>query len=226
MLTATAGCRPGFAPDRRADGQGACDAGRVLAPEVATEIAGHLRLLRRPVELVAALDDSDAAAEVADLLSDLASLSDMVSVSTGEHGRRPSFAVASPGVEPTLRFAGPPIGDALGSLVLALLHVGGHPPRVDEATVARIRRLDVPVELETWFATSCRSCGDTLHAFEVISVLNPLVEHTAINGAAFQQEAAARGITAVPVVFVNGERLTEGRTDVEGAVELLERLTG
>ena len=198
----------------------------MLAPELANAIAEHLRLLRRPVELVATLDDSDPSREISELVSDLAALSDMVSVSTGEHGRHPSFAVTGPGAEVALRFAGAPTGDALSALVLAVLHVGGHPPRVDEATASRIRALDIPVELETWFATSCRSCGETLCSFGVVSVLNPLVEHTAINGASFQQEAAARGIAAVPVVFVNGERLTQGRTSIDQAVDLLQQLTG
>lgn len=198
----------------------------MLAPEVADQIAEHLRLLQRPVELVATLDDSDASAEVEAILEDLAGMSDLVSTSTGEHGRRPSFAVSSPGTEVALRFAGPPSGDALSSLVLAVLHVGGHPPKIDVATAERIGKLQVPVELETWFATSCRSCGETLHSLGVISVLNPLVRHTAINGAAFRQEASARGITAVPVVFVNGERLLQGRTTIDRALDALERLTG
>ena len=198
----------------------------MLAPDVAEEIAEHLRLLQRPVELVAALDDGEASAEVADLLGDLVGLSELVSMSTGEHPRRPSFAVTSPGTEMALRFAGPPTGDALSSLVLAVLHAGGHPPKVDQATAERIERLQIPVELETWFATSCRSCGETLHSLGVISVLNPLVRHTAINGAAFRHEASARGITAVPVVFVNGERLVQGRSTIDRALDALERLTG
>jgi alkyl hydroperoxide reductase subunit F len=198
----------------------------MLDPPVATQIAEHLRLLQRPVELVAALGDAEASREVGALLDELAALSDLVSVSTAEHRRRPSFAVTSPGTEVALRFAGAPTGDALTSLVLALLHVGGHPPKVDPAIAERIRDLDVPLELETWFATSCRSCGDTLHALGAISVLNPTVRHTAINGAAFRDEAAARGIAAVPVVFVNGERLVQGRSSLERVVDLLERLTG
>lgn len=198
----------------------------MLEPAVADQIAEHFRLLRRPVELVAALDEDEPSLEVGSLLDQLAECSDLVSVASGAHRRRPSFAVTSPGTELALRFAGAPGGDALSSLVLAVLHAGGHPPRVDEATAERIRRLEVPVELETWFATSCRSCGETVQSLGVISVLNPSIRHTAINGAAFRSEAAARGITAVPVVFVNGERLVQGRTTIDRALELLERLAG
>lgn len=198
----------------------------MLEPDVAAQIAEHLHLLRHPVELVAALDDTEDSQDIAELLSELAGLSDRITVSSGGHARRPSFAITRPGTDVALRFAGAPTGGAREALVLALLHVGGHPPRVDEALAARIRALDVPVEIETWFATSCLSCGDTLHAFGVISALNPHVRHTAINGASFQTEADARGIAAVPAVFVNGERLGQGRMSIERAVDLLESRVG
>jgi NADH-dependent peroxiredoxin subunit F len=198
----------------------------MLGPDVSNQIAEHLGLLRHPVELVAALDDGPTSVAIAELLEDLASLSPLVSVEAGHHPRRPSFAVTRPGTDIGVRFAGSPTGDALSSLVLALLQVGGHPPRIDDPTAARIRALEIPVEIETWFATSCRSCGDTVQAFGVIGVLNPRISVTAINGASFQSEAAARGVAAVPTVFVNGEHLTQGRLSVERAVELLERLTG
>lgn len=198
----------------------------MLSPEVAERIAEHLRLVRHPVELVVAPGDGEQSAEVTELVEDLAALSDRITVARGGHARRPSFAVTRPGTDIAVRFAGAPTGDALSSLVLAILHVGGHPPKVDPGLVERIAALDVPVEIETWFATSCRSCGDTLHAFGVISVLNPRVRHTAVNGAAFSDEAEVRGIVAVPAVFINGERLTQGRTSTERAVELLEARAG
>jgi NADH-dependent peroxiredoxin subunit F len=196
----------------------------MLRPELRAQIAGHLELVRHRVQLTAALDDDDHSRITAELLDQLAGLSPMLSVTERDHPRRPSFAVERPGSEVAVRFAGPPTGDALSSLVLAVLHVGGHPPRIDDALARRIAGLTIPVELETWFATSCGSCGDTLHAFGVIGVLNPRMQHTAINGATFPDEAAARGVVSVPTVFINGERLTQGRMSVDAAVDVLEPL--
>jgi len=195
----------------------------MLGPDIRIRITQHFELLRHRVELVRALDAGEQSSLVAELLDDLAGLSPLVSVSERDHPRRPSFAVERPGTEIGVRFAGAPTGDALSALVLAVLHVGGHPPRIDDATAERIAALAIPVELETWFATSCGSCGDTLHAFDVVGVLNQRMQHTAVNGAAFQDEAAARGVVSVPTVFINGERLTQGRMSVEAAVDALEQ---
>lgn len=195
----------------------------MLRPALQAQIAEHLELVRQRVELVVSLGGDEHSLSTAELVDELAGLSPMLTVARGDHPRRPSVAVERTGTDVAVRFAGPPTGDALSALVLAVLHVGGHPPRVDEVTAQRIAALEIPVELETWFATSCGSCGDTLHAFEVIAVLNPRMQHTAINGAAFPDEAAARGVVSVPTVFINGERLTQGRMSVEGAVDALEQ---
>jgi NADH-dependent peroxiredoxin subunit F len=195
----------------------------MLGPDIRIRITQHFELLRHRVDLVAALGDEEQSPVVAELLDELADLSPLVTVSARDHPRRPSFSVERPGTETGVRFAGAPTGDALSALVLAVLHVGGHPPRIDDATAERIAALSIPVELETWFATSCGSCGDTLHAFGVVGVLNHQMQHTAVNGAAFQDEAAARGVVSVPTVFINGERLTQGRMSVDGAVDALEQ---
>jgi alkyl hydroperoxide reductase subunit F len=42
-------------------------------------------------------------------------------------------------------------------------------------------------------------------------VVNPRIRHEAIDGAAFADEAAARGVMAVPTVFLNGEVFDTGR---------------
>lgn len=198
----------------------------MLDDRTAAKIEEHLDLLRHRVELVAALDDGAASEAVAELLDHVAGLSELVTLRRGEHARRPSFAVLRAGTDVGVRFAGAPTGDALSSFVLALLHVGGHPPRIAPGLAARVAAFGLPVELETWFATSCLSCGETVQAFNTISVLNPEVRHTAVNGAAFRDEASARGIVSVPAVFVNGERFAQGRTSIERAVELLESLGG
>ncbi|MBL8431436.1 MAG: alkyl hydroperoxide reductase subunit F, partial [Dechloromonas sp.] len=66
----------------------------MLDANIKTQLAAYLEKLRTPIELVASLDDSAAAREMHSLLSDIASLSDKVSVrENGDAARRPSFAI-------------------------------------------------------------------------------------------------------------------------------------
>ena len=98
---------------------------------------------------------------------------------------KPSFALRRPGEEPRVRFAGLPMGHEFTSLVLALLQVGGHPPKIDPAlhrTDARPRRR---LHFETFISLTCQNCPDVVQALNVMAVLNPRIRHTMIDGALF-----------------------------------------
>jgi len=72
------------------------------------------------------------------------------------------------------------------------------------------------------FSQSCQNCPDVVQALNLMSVLNPAIHHTAIDGAAFQEEVDARGVRAVPAVFLDGELWGSGRMSLEEIVERLD----
>ena len=187
------------------------------------QLEGHLANLRHPIELVSSLDDGKKSAELAGLLDEIAALSDKITVRRADDDpRRPSFAIVRAGTDVSVRFAGIPLGHEFTSLVLALLHVGGHPPRADEALQQQIRDLDGDDLFETFFSLSCQNCPDVVQALNVISVLNPRVRHVAIDGAVFKDEAEDRRVMAVPTVFRNGELFSSGRMSLEEIVAKLD----
>jgi NADH-dependent peroxiredoxin subunit F len=194
----------------------------VLDPSVSEQLATHLKLVQRPVELVAALDESERSAQLIELLDEVAALSDRVTVRRdGQDERRPSFAIVRAGTDVSVRFAGLPLGHELTSFVLALLQVGGHPPAVPDEVVEQVQALDGEYRFETFLSLSCQNCPDVVQALNVMSVLNPKVSHVAIDGALFQDEVEARGVMAVPTVFLDGEPFDTGRTTLE---QILARL--
>ncbi|HET9311253.1 MAG TPA: alkyl hydroperoxide reductase subunit F, partial [Actinomycetota bacterium] len=108
----------------------------MLDPALSKQLATHLKLVQRPVELVASLDDSPKSTELMELLTEVASLSDNITaVRRDDSERRPSFAIVRTGTDISVRFAGIPLGHELTSFVLALLQVGGHPPAVSPEVV-------------------------------------------------------------------------------------------
>lgn len=62
---------------------------------------------------------------------------------------------------------------------------------------------------------TCQNCPDVVQALNVMSVINPRIQHVAIDGALFQNEVEARKIMAVPTLFLNGEVFGQGRMGVE-----------
>ena len=59
-----------------------------------------------------------------------------------------------------------------------------------------------------------------------MSVLNPGITHTAIDGAVFPEEAERRGVLAVPTVFVDGESFGSGRMELAEIVGKVDELAG
>ena len=187
----------------------------MLDDTLKSQLKTYLERLVQPIELVAALDDGEKSRELDALLTEIAALSDKITLRRDDSdARKPSFAIHRVGTDIGVRFAGVPMGHEFTSLVLALLQVGGHPPRVEPELIEQVRALDGEFVFETYFSLSCQNCPDVVQALNTMSVLNPRIRHVAIDGALFQDEVEARGVMAVPSVFLNGEPFGQGRMDL------------
>ncbi|HEY0894835.1 MAG TPA: alkyl hydroperoxide reductase subunit F [Cellvibrio sp.] len=188
----------------------------MLDAAIKGQLKAYLEKLQRPIQLVASLDDSAKSLELITLLQEITSLSDKVSlIDHGTAKLRPSFAVAAQDESPRIHFAGIPMGHEFTSLVLALLHSGGHPPKVDAKTIEQIKAIDTPFHFEVFVSLSCHNCPDVVQAVNLMAALNPKITATMIDGALFQSEVDKRKIMAVPTVFVNGEHFGQGRMTLE-----------
>jgi len=191
----------------------------MLDNTIKTQLKAYLERLQQPIELIASLDLSDKSQEMRALLEEMAPLSDKLSVRfDGSNARRPSFAVTRPGETPRIGFAGIPMGHEFTSLVLALLQTGGHPPKIEPAVIEQIAALKGSFKFESFISLSCHNCPDVVQALNLMSVLNPNISNTMIDGALFQDEVRARQIMAVPTVFLNGQPFAQGRMSLEEIV--------
>jgi alkyl hydroperoxide reductase subunit F len=196
----------------------------MLDANLKSQLTGYLGRLTRPIELVAHLDTSETASEMRALLTDIASCSEQVHVMETSDAtmRSPSFAVRSVGAEARVAFAGVPLGHEFTSLVLALLQVGGYPPKVDAALIEQIKNIPGEYNFETYISLSCHNCPDVVQALNLLAVLNPGIRHTMIDGGAFQAEVEAREIMSVPSVYLNGAPFGSGRISLEEIVAKLD----
>ncbi len=187
----------------------------MLDDNVKAQLRGYLGRLQRRIELVASLDESEAAGQMRELLDDIASQSELVGVRhDGRAERRPSFQITRAGADTGISFAAIPMGHEFTSLVLALLQAGGHPPKVEAEVIEQIKALDGDFVFETWMSLACHNCPDVVQALNVMAVLNPRIRHTAIDGGLFQAEVEERQILAVPTILLNGQPFASGRLEL------------
>lgn len=189
----------------------------MLDADLKAQLKSYLERLTRSIELVASVDDAEPSRDMLELLRDVAEQSDRVTLieRRGDGERVPSFRIQRTGSDVGVRFAGLPMGHEFTSLVLALLQVGGYPPKLDADTIEQIRSLEGEFRFETFMSLTCQNCPDVVQALNVMSVINPRISHVTIDGALFQDEVAARKIMAVPTIFLNGEVFGQGRMGVE-----------
>ncbi|MFC4819288.1 alkyl hydroperoxide reductase subunit F [Dokdonella ginsengisoli] len=195
----------------------------MLDDSIKTQLQEHFARIERPVDIVAALDGGEKSQELRELLTDIAGLSPQFRlVERAEPGiRMPSFALSTPGQDIHLRFSGIPMGHEFTSLILALLQVGGHPPKLAPETIEQIRALDGEYKFETYVSLSCQSCPDVVQALNLMATLNPRIGVEMIEGATFEQEVTEKQILSVPAIFLNGQEFGQGRMGVE---EILAKL--
>ncbi|HMV53502.1 MAG TPA: alkyl hydroperoxide reductase subunit F [Rhodocyclaceae bacterium] len=186
------------------------------------QLKAYLEKLTRPIELVASTDSGDKSREMLELLREIAELSPLITVSERDDAeRKPSFTIGRTGEPSNLRFAAIPLGHEFTSLVLALLQMGGHPPKFDASVIEAIRNLEGDFHFETYMSLTCQNCPEVVQALNLMAVLNPRVRHVTIDGALFQDEVAQRQIMAVPTIYLNGQVFGQGRM---GAEEILAKI--
>jgi len=201
----------------------------MLDADLVAQLNTYLTNIKHPIELVASLDESPKSAELLELLTEIAGLSDLITLERRDDDiidgiavRTPSFAINRLGTDISVRFAGIPLGHEFTSLVLALLQVGGHPAKVAQELLDQVRDLDVDYTFETYFSLTCQNCPDVVQALNLMSIVNPRISHVAIDGALFQGEVDERQVMAVPTVYLNGELFDSGRMTFEQIVAKLD----
>ena len=198
----------------------------MLDATLKTQLQAYLQNLRAPITLIATLDDSAKSVELRELLVEIASLSDKVSVDeSGSDSRMPSFLIAKQGETRGVRFAAIPLGHEFTSLVLALLWTGGHPPKVEAETLEQIKTLDGG-NFEVYMSLSCHNCPDVVQAAALMAIYNPNINTVVIDGGMFQAEVETRQVMAVPMVFKDDALFGSGRMTLEEIVAKLDVKSG
>ena len=187
----------------------------LLDNEIKGQLNQYLQMMEGDVVLKVSTGSDEVSRDMLALVDELATMSSHIKVETTELERTPSFSVNRVGEDTGIAFAGIPLGHEFTSLVLALLQVSGRAPKVDQKVMDQIKAIKGDYHFESYISLTCHNCPDVVQALNVMSLLNPGITHTMIDGAAFKEEVESKDIMAVPTVFLNGESFGSGRMSLE-----------
>jgi len=187
----------------------------ILDADIKTQLTQYLQLMENDILLKVSAGSDDVSKDMLALVDELATMSSKITVEKAELERTPSFSVNRIGEDTGVTFAGIPLGHEFTSLVLALLQVSGRAPKVEQKVIDQVKNIQGEYHFESYISLSCHNCPDVVQALNVMSVLNPGITHTMIDGAAFKEEVESKDIMAVPTVYLNGESFGSGRMTLE-----------
>lgn len=193
----------------------------ILDTGIKNQLSEYLKLMEGEVLIKLSAGSDSVSEDMAKLIHELADMSSKIKVEQAKLARTPSFSINRIGEDTGVAFAGIPLGHEFTSLVLAILQVSGRTPKIDDKVIDRVKKIDGSYNFETYISLSCHNCPEVVQALNTMSVLNPNISHTMIDGAAFKDEIESRDVMAVPSIYLNGEFFGSGRMDIE---EILEKL--
>jgi len=193
----------------------------MLDTEIKNQLVEYLGLLEGDIVFKVSTDDSDKSQELQLFLEEVAALSPRITIEAVSLPRTPSFVIDRANFVSGITFAGVPLGHEFTSFVLALLQVSGRPPKIAAEVMEAIRAIKAPHHFETYVSLTCHNCPDVVQALNTMSVLNPNITHTMIEGGTFKNEIDEKDIMGVPTVFHNGEYFMNGKTSLD---EILDKL--
>ena len=193
----------------------------ILDADIKQQLAEYLKLMENEVVIKLSVSSGETSNDMAALVNELAAMSSKIKIEQSDLPRTPGFSINRIGEETGIVFAGIPLGHEFTSLVLALLQVSGRAPKVDDKIIEQIKGIKGKYNFETYISLTCHNCPEVVQALNVMSVLNPDITHTMIDGGVFKEEVESKNIMAVPSVYLNGEPFGNGRMTVE---EILAKL--
>lgn len=186
-----------------------------LNTNIINTLTNYLQMMEGDVVFRVSSGSDATSIEMMEILKQISILSPRISIEEVTLERTPSFSINRPGQDTGVVFAGIPLGHEFTSLVLAILQVSGRKPKITDEQITQIKAIPGSFKFETYISLSCHNCPDVVQALNLLSVLNPNISHSMIDGAVFQKEVEEKQIMAVPSVFVNGKPFGNGRMTLE-----------
>lgn len=205
----------------------------LLNASLTAQLSELLKKMVSKIEIVSYVDNSETSQKVRALLEEVSQQSNKISIvevnnnEINNSKRKPSFELRrkldnSVNGESTVSvsFAGLPLGHEFSSLVLALLQVSGYAPKISDEQREAILKLG-PHNVTTYMSVTCLNCPEVVQSLNAISIINPKIQHTAVEGSAFREEVERLGIMSVPAVFEDGKLISSGRAGIDELVAIL-----
>ena len=205
----------------------------LLDSTITEQLKQYFNNMSETITISAFLDDSEKSLELDGFLQEIDVISDKVNYvkntfgenkeleTTLEITRPTSFTLLKSGDKTGISFYGIPGGHEFNSFILAILGLVGIGKKLDDDKLAKIASISKELNVETFIALSCTHCPEVVQALNSIAINNKNIKSSMVDSVVYYDEAKAKDIQAVPVVFINGEMASVGAKTLDELIDLL-----
>lgn len=212
---------------------------KLLDQELQNQIKDYLSPMVTPVSLVLFTQESpcETCAETKQLLSEIAELSDKLTFIEKDlvedikevdlYGieMTPSFVMLDhEGKYRGVKFNGIPAGHEINSFLTAILDMSGVDFGFDPALIARIKKINKPINIKVFVTLSCPHCPGAVNTAHRLAMLNSNIEGEMIEAQTFYTLSEKFQVSGVPKIVINDKHELVGNQPIEAFLKQIERL--
>ncbi len=199
-----------------------------LDPAMKPQLDAVFARMENPIVLELHLDERPVSEELRGWMEELASYTDKLSVVVAENPTEATPCVRIMRVDEEgnlqdsgLGFHGVPGGHEFTSFVLGIYNAAGPGQPIDDESLARIKAIDRPVDIEMLVALSCTNCPDLVVAAQHIAADNPNVRAHAYDINHFPDLKDKYNVMSVPCLVINGEVAGFGKKGIAQLLDII-----
>lgn len=202
------------------------DSGELFTAEMKQQLEGVFYKMERKLLLKLYLDNRPISEELESFITNLAELSDKLTVSVAERndttGLAPCVRVfLEDGSETGIAFHGVPGGHEFTSFVLGLYNASGPGQTIDDELRQEIKGIKEQVDMKVLVSLSCTMCPDLVIAAQRIAAENPNINAEVYDIHHFEELKARYNVMSVPCLVINNDNVSFGKKNIKQIIDLV-----
>ena len=205
----------------------------LLDANIVEQLKGYFNQMASTIELVSFLNESDKSKELDSFLQEVDTISEKVNYvkkSFGEDeklekenniSRPTSFTLLKDGKNTGINFCGIPGGHEFNSFILAILGLAGIGKKLEGEQLTKVQGISKSLNIETYISLSCTKCPEVIQALNLIAMNNENITASLVDGGVYPDEVKEKNIQGVPVVYINGEKVSVGEKTIEELITII-----
>lgn len=205
------------------------DSDESFTSETKQQLEGVFSKMERKLLLKLFLDNRPVSAELEVFITNLALLTDKLTVSVKQRKAESTSAPCvrvflEDGTDTGIAFHGVPAGHEFTSFVLGLYNAAGPGQKTDEQTQKEIENITAPVDIKILVTLSCTMCPDLVVACQRIATLNPDIHAETYDIKHFDELRKKYNVMSVPCLVINDDIVSFGKKNISQVLDLLKKV--